>query len=90
MSTGKHRRWPLPGDPDGSVSTKQHLLPQPHQRYFGNERGMIATVVRATGARYVAPIKDTAAEGDFYTTADENGVLDGKSDHFAVGSAVNG
>lgn len=41
---------------------------------------MIATVERATGKRYVAPITDTAAERDFYSTADENGVLDGKSD----------
>lgn len=82
MSDGtRERRWPLPGDPDASVGTKQHLLPQLHQRYFGNEREMIATVVRATGERFVAPIKDTVAERNFYSTADETGKLDGKSDH---------
>lgn len=80
-STKRERRWPLPGNPDASVGTKHHLLPQLHQRYFANDREMIATVVRATGERYVAPVKDTVAERNFYSTADETGQLDGKSDH---------
>lgn len=74
-------RWPLPGKPHGSVGTRHHLLPQLHQRYFGNERGMIAVVDRATGRRYTAPIRDAVAERDFYTSVDNDGALDGRSDH---------
>lgn len=74
-------RWPLPGKPHGSVGTRHHLLPQLHQRYFGNERGMIAVVDRVTGKRHVAPISDAIVEKDFYTSIDNDGAFDGRSDH---------
>lgn len=73
-------RWPLPGDPHATVGTRHHLLPQLHQRYFGSDQGRIATVERATGRRYVAPISDTVTERDFYTALDESGAKDGRSD----------
>ena len=41
---------------------------------------MIATVDRATGRRYVAPISDTVTERDFYTFVNKSGNKDGRSD----------
>jgi hypothetical protein len=48
---------------------------------FASERLQITTVDRRTGARWAAPITETAAEKDFYTAINTDGEKDGKTEH---------
>lgn len=69
--------WPLPGDPSVHVGTRHHIVPRFYLERFARE-DRIAVVNPRTGERRVAPIKDTAAEKDFYTFINTEGELDGR------------
>jgi Protein of unknown function (DUF4238) len=81
MSDSSQTRWPLPGDPDLTLGSAHHLVPQMYQRFFGNERRQIDAVDRDTGRRFRSRIADSVAEGDFYTAINKSGNPDGKSEH---------
>lgn len=68
--------WPLPGDPNVHVGVRHHLVPRFYlERFARNDR--IAVVNRHTRVRRVSPIRDTAAEKDFYTYINVKGDHDG-------------
>ena len=79
--TDTRHDWPLTGDPDASVGARHHHLPRFYQERFANDRQQIASVERRTGARRITAIRDTAAEKDFYTAVNMDGVKDGKTEH---------
>jgi hypothetical protein len=76
-NVGNAGDWPLPGNPDVHVGTRHHLVPRFYlERFARGDR--VAVVNPRTGARRVTPIKDTAAEKDFYTFVNTDGALDGR------------
>ena len=73
-------RMAVSGDPDASVGARHHRVPRFYLERFANERMQITTVDRRTRARRTAAIRETAAEKDFYTAINTQGVKDGKTE----------
>lgn len=70
--------WPLAGNPDGAIGTRQHYIPRFYLARFANTQEQIRQVDRQSRKSVVANVKNCGAERDFNTYVNTDGKLDGR------------
>ncbi|MFF5227050.1 DUF4238 domain-containing protein [Dactylosporangium sp. NPDC000521] len=77
-----NEEWPLPGDPNGSVGWRHHLVPRFYLEGWSSRQRQIVMVTKPDWERTPpTDITNAGTERDFYTAVDKDGDFSGHIDH---------